>query len=135
LYSRKTASAERCAADSSARGIATAWQTGRASLKRSAKIRFKAGKRGIEQFPTRYYDDIDSRPDRQACCLPEDLSYQPFSSISPHRVAELAGGHDPESRRSRFIGRDQHCKVASLGPQRQIENALEFTATPDPAGL
>jgi len=111
------------------------WKPGGAPPERSAKVGFKVGIGGVEQFSTRDNDHVDAWLDRQRLCLPEDLSYQPLSAIPSHRVPKLAGGHNPQSGRSGLVGCHQHCKVAALRAKRQVKNTLEFAAAPDPAGL
>ena len=135
LYKRSAASAARCPIESSADGIGWHGQSGGAPLERSAKVGFKAGIGGIEQLTTRNDDDVDARPDRQGLRLPENLSYQPFGAISPHRIPKLPGGDDPQSRRSGLVGRHQHRQVAALGAKRQVKNTFEFAVAPDSAGL
>jgi hypothetical protein len=135
LYARKAVSAARCGADKLAPGTGAGGQPGSTTLERSAKIGFKAGIGGIEQFSTGYYDDVDGRFDRQPYGLPEDLSYQPFGAIPLDRIPQLSGGHDTEPRDPAVVGGDEDGQIPALGPERQIENAGEFVAAPNPAGF
>jgi hypothetical protein len=135
LYARKAASAARWGADKSAPDAGAGGQPGGTALERSAKIGFKAGIGGIEQFSTGYYDDVDGRFGRQPSGLPEDLSYQPFSAIPLDRIPQLSGGHDTQPRDPAVVGGDEDGQIPALGPERQIENAGEFVAAPNPAGF
>jgi hypothetical protein len=110
-------------------------QSGGAPLERPAKVGFKSGIGGIEQFPARDHHDVETQPSRRERRMPENLTDQAFSAISSHRVPQFAGGDDAQPGRSGVIGCYEYGEESPFCAKRQVENALEFAAAPDPAGL
>jgi hypothetical protein len=131
---RRRARAPRCARDRSAVGIGRHWQTGGAPSERAPEVGFEAGIGGIEQFAPGNDHDINAVSSGQVR-LPENLSNQSFSSVSPHRVSQLAGSNDAEPDGAGGVGRHQYREITPLRSMREAEHLLKFTTTPDPAGL
>jgi hypothetical protein len=98
-----------------------------AARKGASKIGFKAGVRGIEQFPARNYHDVESRP---GAALAENLSDQPFSPISSNRIAELSGGHDAEPGGAGPVYRHNQRHEPAMNPKPGVEHALKIRPLP-----
>jgi hypothetical protein len=135
LYDRSSPSATRCASDKSAADIGGWGQTGGAPFECNAEIGFEVGIRGIEQLSPWDHDDINTLPAGQWRSAPENLSNQTFSTISPDRVSQLFRGDDTEASRAFRVGRDEHREIAPFRTKRQVEDALEFPPSSDPAGF
>src|SRR6476619_6177794 len=110
-------------------------KSGGAALDGATQIRLEAGIHGIEQLSAGNDHDVETLAWRQEICTPENLSYQSLSAVSPHRITELARGHDPQPCDSGFVGSDEHRRVPSFQAKREVEHALELIAMPDPARL
>src|SRR4030095_13000450 len=94
------------------------------------EIRFEILIGRIEQLPPGNDHDVHSalRPVRTT----ENLSDQSFSSASSDRIPEFSRGDDHKPARAGIVWRDQDRQVPALGPERQVEDSLEFTTSSDP---
>jgi len=133
LYSWIAASATRWATESLASAIGRCRQTSGTAFQGIPEIRFEIIVGRIEQLAPGNDHDVHSalRP----VGTTENLSNQSFSSVSSDRIPEFPGGDDPKPARAGFVWRNQDRQVPALGPERQVEDSLEFTTTSDPAIL
>ena len=127
----------RCAIEGRARSSALVigGQSGGAAPESAAKVRLEGGVGGIEQLSPRNHDDIHTTAVRQGLRLPENLSNQSFSAISPHGVPEFPRGHNAEPGDPGGIGRHQHRQIPSLRSVRLVEDPCELGAATHPARL
>jgi hypothetical protein len=109
------------------------WQARRAFESRQ-EVGLEVGKRRVEQLAAGNDHNVHPSTSRKVR-TPKNLSYQSFSSITSDRVPEFPGSDDAESRGAGIVWGDQDGEITPFRPQRQVENALEFTAAPDPAIL
>jgi hypothetical protein len=92
-------------------------------------VGFEAGERGIEKFPARHDDDIDSGRQRLAA---EQLTRPPLRPVPLDRGPELSGRGDPESRVVAAVRDDEHEHETALQPNTRVVGPLEFRPAANP---
>jgi hypothetical protein len=80
----------------------------------------------IEKLTPRDDYDIDARLLRVWRSSPKYLSNQSLSAISPHGVAKLLRGDNPESRMVGLVGRNEQRQVLAPAPLAHLEHAVEL---------
>jgi hypothetical protein len=97
----------------------------------------------IEQLSAWDHHDVDSAERQRRHVFPENLSDQPFRSISPNRVPKFFrrndaqasfAGRPPDATRDGPLGHE-HGEKASPATLATIENLLELPSPPDSPAL
>jgi hypothetical protein len=91
---------------------------------------FKDNQAGVEQFAFRHHDDVAARSD---LVQTENLSYQPFRTISLNRSTELFRRRDSEPPRGSRFGPRQHEQraVAAVNLDASVVNLLKVCPAAD----
>src|SRR5262245_8466277 len=113
----------------SMRRTATLSPRANASLQGVAVIGFKNTQAGVEQLSLRHDDDVEPGGDFVST---EDLSNEPFRSVSLDGAAQLARGGDPQASDIERIRQDKHRSVAAVESDAVLVHILEVGAPPDP---
>ena len=101
------------------------------ALENGVVIGFEAGEGGIEHFPARYDDDVDTGGDFMA---PEHLSGEAFGAVPNDGRPEFPRGGHAETRRSPAIWQHEQGYEASMDPSAILVDALELGPAADALG-
>ena len=99
------------------------------TFERGAVVSFKNGQAGFEQPSPGHDDDIEPRRD---LIMSENLSYQPFSSISLDGAAEFLRGGYPQAPRFLMVGQEENRAEAAVEADAILVDLLKIRPSPDP---
>src|SRR5262245_53347256 len=89
----------------------------------------------IEQLGPGYDDHVEPAGSRKIEVMPENLSNQAFSPVSPDRVAKLFRCDDPEPGPVRLCRCHEQREKAPPHALAGIEDPLELPSAPEPPAL
>ena len=94
-----------------------------------AVIGFKNSQAGVEQFPFRHDDDVETGRDLVST---ENLSYQAFSSVPFHGAAQFPCGGDPQPADVELVCQDKQGCVSAADSHAVLVDLLKIGAASDP---
>jgi hypothetical protein len=98
------------------------------TFERDAVVGFKNSQAGFEQPSPGHNDDVEPWRD---LIMSENLSYQPFSSISLHGAAEFLRRGYAQAPRFLMIGQEEDGAEPSVNSGAVLVNLLKIAAAPD----
>ena len=101
------------------------------ALENGVVIGFEAGEGGIEHFPARHDDDVETGGDFMA---PEHLSGETLGAVPFDGRPEFPRGSHTEPRRGSAIRQHEQCHEAAMDPSALFVDALEFGPAADALG-
>ena len=98
------------------------------SAEEIAIVGFKAGEGGIEHFPARHEDDIESRSD---LIPPEDLARQSLGAVAIDRRSQLARCRDTEPAAGAAVRHDEQHHQPAVQLDARLIRPFELGPVPD----
>jgi hypothetical protein len=92
---------------------------------------FKGCQVDVEQFALGHHDHIETR---DQLIVTENLSNQPFGSVSLDRAAKLSSGGDAKAPNGQTVRQEEDRGVTPMHPKAAIVHLFEFDALADAFG-
>ena len=102
-----------------------------ASFDEVSVISFKGAQAGVEKFPLRDDDDVESGCDLIAT---KYLSNQSFSSVSLDRAADFPGRRNPQPSHPELVGQKEDRAVAAVESNAPLVDVLKLRTLADVFG-